>query len=195
MNDMIRILMIVITTSLFVPQYTYSQNNKSDEIFANLYEQEKWDEMIEYSNRILSADSLNINAYKFLSEAYRQKKDYGSAINSLSKILVITYKGEGGKYTAEEMKSFLDTQIVLGNLLYRNKEYQRAVDMLEQTLEVEYLELIDNSKLFIYCNLSASYYKLDDNKKANHYADLAIQINEERAINILRELIGNENSY
>ena len=156
------------------------------EIFAS---NDFWEEVLLYSNHIISIDSMNIEAHKFLAAAYRQKKDYDSAIHSLIKVLTLTYKGEGGKYTVEEMKSFIDTQVLIGNLFYHNREYEKALDILEPTIDVEYAKLPYTSKLLIYCNISACYNKLENMEKHLEYLNLAKEIDEERTMNYLNELL------
>ena len=206
MKDIVRILMLVILTTVFMScsgkqdkhqaiaeekEITTLEDSASNyfEVLSKLHEQGKWDQIIEYSDLILLDDSLNITAYNFLSEAYRQKKDYNSAIQSTTKILALTYKGEGGEYTEEEMKNLINTQVVLGNLFYRNGEYEKALNILEPTIDVEYADLPHIDNLFIYCNLSVTHNKLGNIKESNKYADLAMQIDEVRARRLLSDLL------
>lgn len=138
------------------------------------------DEVVRVSNYIISIDSKNTYAYKFLAEAYRQQNDYDSAIDALKKVLDISYETDNGI-------ELFETNALLGNLLYAKGDYELASKMLEQS--VENIEYIADYKWLIYCDLSASYNKLGYMDKSLKYSNLAKEIDEEKTISYINKLL------
>lgn len=143
---------------------------------ANKY----FDEVIDFSNRIISVDSLNIDGYEFLYYGYHSKGMYKEAVTVGLKLdeLLDPSKNLDKKHT-----NYLFTGVSAHWL----GDYQLAYELIN--LSIQSQVVLDDYGWMAFCYLSAIQTKLGNNELAKKYADYALLIDSVKTQEYIKDLL------
>lgn len=145
------------------------------------YEHDFFDEIIEFSNKVLLLDSLNTDAYAYLQYAHNATQEYDKALPIGLKLDTLF---EQRKLWKERHNNWLYT----GISAYHVGDYQLSYTLLHHSIQFE--NIIKNYGIVVFSYLTAICVKLDKMEEAPKYAIKAKEINESEASSFINKLIG-----
>lgn len=105
---------------------------------------------IKFLNQAISSDSTYAPVYKNLAEVYANLKDYATASKNYAKYI------NNSEATPENLKRY-------ASMLYINKEYEKAIKILEDNYNSE-KDAISTDRILAY-----SYQRIDNQQKSKYY--------------------------
>lgn len=140
------------------------------EFAYELHKADKIDDAITYYNKTIEMDSKKIDAYINLSQAYRQKKNYVEALNTIKKAQLITPNNELVKKQYDVIsQEYMANNYNLASNLFQSGEYEKAIEEYKKITP----ETIDSI-----LGIAASYQSLSNNQMAIEYYKKAMELDK-----------------
>lgn len=138
------------------------------EFAYELHKANKIDDAIVYYLQTIKLDNSKIDAYVNLSQAYRQKKDYNNAYNTIQKAQQIQPENELVKKQYETIaKEFVANSYIIASNAFQSGNYQKAI--------TEYSK-INPPTADSLVGIAACYQSLKDNLQAISYYKKAMEL-------------------
>lgn len=142
-----------------------------------------FNEVVDFSQRVISIDSLNIEGYKFLQYGFQSLDNHKDAV-SVGLILddIITSNDLQG--SDEKHLNWLFT----GISAYKCGDIQLSHELIYSSIQQETVRR--DYGWLAYCHLSAIQNKLGNNDLAKQYADIATKVDSMKTAEYIKDLLG-----
>lgn len=147
------------------------------ELFA---ENRFFNEVIDFSHRVISLDSLNLDGYKFLQYGYQSQGQYKNAVSVGLKLDEILS-------SKEEINEKQLNRLFTGLSAYKCSDYLLSYELIYSSIQAE--EVRSDYGWLAFCYLSAIQNKLGDDELAKEYADYAMQMDSDKTTRFIKELL------